>query len=64
MMLWQIRGFETGAAGTLKKFVYLQATSGRPLPLRALFRWHHALASRWHLPFGPKKKPWLPPSPS
>lgn len=66
MTPWQIRVFESATADTLKKFGYTLSTSGRrlPLPLRALFRWHNALATRWFRAFGPKKKPWTPPSPS
>lgn len=63
---WQIRVFESVAGETLKKFGYTLTTTGKrlPLPLRALFRWHHALASRWYNVFGPKKKPWSPHLPS
>jgi hypothetical protein len=66
MTPWQIRVFESGAADTLRKYGYPLTTSGKrlPLPLRVLFRWHHALSSRWHHVFGPRKKPWMPPSPS
>ena len=66
MTPWQIRVFESVAADTLRKFGYTLTTSGKrlPLPLRALFRLHHALASNWYRTFGPKKKPWTPPSPS
>ena len=66
MTPWQIRVFESGAADTLRKFGYTLTSSGTrlPLPLRALYRWHNALASRWHRAFGPKKKAWTPPSPS
>lgn len=66
MTPWQIRVFESGAGETLKKFGYTLTTSGKrlPLPLRALYRWHNALASRWFRVFGPKKKPWTPRSPS
>lgn len=66
MTPWQIRVFESAAADTLNKFNYALTTPGErlPLPLRALFRWHNALATRWFRTFGPKKKPWTPPSPS
>ena len=66
MTRWQIRVFESATADTLKQFGYPLTTSGKrlPLPLRALFRWHNALATRWFRAFGPKKKPWIPPSPS
>jgi hypothetical protein len=66
MTPWQIRVFESAAAETLRKFDYALTTSGKllPLPLRAMYRWHHALANRWYRRFGPKKKPWTPPSPS
>ena len=66
MSPWQIHVFESAAGITLKKFGYPLTTSARrlPLPLRALFRWHNALASRWFRAFGPKKKPWTQPSPS
>jgi len=66
MTPWQIRVFESATADTLKQFGYTLSTSGRslPLPLRALFRWHNALVARWFRAFGPKKKPWTPPSPS
>ena len=63
---WQIHVFESAAGETLKKFNYpLLAPNRRlPLPLRALFRVHHMLASRWFRAFGPKKLLWTPPSPS
>jgi hypothetical protein len=66
MTPWQIRVFESGAGETLKRNGYTLTTSGKrlPLPLRAVFRWHNALASRWFRAFSPKKKPWTPPSPS
>ena len=66
MTPWQIRVFESATAETLKKFGYPLTTPGKrlPLPLRAMFRWHHALASHWYRSFGTQKKPWTPPSPS
>lgn len=66
MSPWQIRVFESAAGATLEKFGYPLTTSAKrlPLPLRALFRWHNALTSRWFRAFGPKKKPWTQPSPS
>lgn len=59
---WQIRVFESAAGDTLKKFDYSLSTSGErlPLPLRALFRWHDAIATRWFRQFGPRKIPWRP----
>lgn len=64
MTPWQIRVFESAAAETLRKFGYTMTTSGKRLPLflRALYRWHNGLASRWFRAFGPKKKAWTPPS--
>lgn len=63
MTPWQIKVFESAAAETLKKFGYPLTTPRKrlPLPLRATFRWHHALAARWYRAFSPKKKPWTPP---
>lgn len=62
----QIHVFESAAAATLEKFGYAITTPGKrlPLPLRALYRWHNGLATRWNRTFGPKRTPWTPPSPS
>jgi hypothetical protein len=66
MSHWQIRVFESATADTLKKFDYTLTTSGSslPLPMRALYRWHNEFVTRWFRAYGPKKKPWTPPSPS
>lgn len=66
MTSWQIRIFESAAASTLRKFGYTLTTPAKrlPLPLRAIFRWHRTLAKSWYRAFGPKKKPWTPPSQS
>jgi hypothetical protein len=66
MTPWQIRVFESAAATTLKQFGYTMINAGKrlPLPLRALYRWHNALITRWYRMFGPKKTRWTPPSPS
>jgi hypothetical protein len=66
MTPWQIRVFESAAGVTLRDSGYTLTTSGKrlPLPLRAFYRWHNALATRWYRLFGPQKKPWLPLSPS
>jgi len=66
MTSWQIRVFESAAGATLEKFGYTLTTTGHCLPLllRALYRWHNALATYWYRTFGPKKKPWMPRSPS
>jgi hypothetical protein len=66
MTPWQVRVFESATAMTLKQFGYTMTTAGKrlPLPLRALYRWHNALITRWYRMFGPKKTRWTPPSPS
>lgn len=66
MKPWQIRVFESATATTLKQFGYTMLTAGDrlPLPLRALYRGHNALITRWYRMFGPKKTRWTPPSPS
>lgn len=64
MTPWQIRVYESGAGSTLQAFGYDLTTSADrlPLPLRALYRWHNAISTRWYRLFGPQKTPWLPPS--
>ena len=66
MTSWQIRVYESAAGRSLGKFGYALTTSGKrlPLPLRAAYRLHNVIAARWFRRFGPKKKPWLPRSPS
>lgn len=66
MTPWQIRVFESAAGATLGKFGYPLITSGDrlPLPLRAMYRGHQAVVSRWHRTFGPRNPPWTPSSPS
>ncbi len=46
----QIRIFEGAVGPTLQRFHYPLTTSARrhPLPLRAAWRWHNALAAQWH----------------
>lgn len=66
MTPWQIRVYESAAGRALERFGYALTTRGKrlPLPLRAFYRWHNAIATRWFRAFGPRKKLWLPPSPS
>jgi len=64
MTPWQIRVFESAAGPSLKKFGYPMTTKGVRLylPLRALYRWHNSLATRWYCQFGPRKQPWISPN--
>jgi hypothetical protein len=49
MTAQQVRIFEAGAAGELRRFGYPLVTEGRPLPLwqRALYRAHNQVRARW-----------------
>lgn len=49
MSALQVRIFEGAAGWALQLFQYPLTTSARlhPLPLRAIWRWHNALARRW-----------------
>ena len=66
MTPWQIRVFESATGATLEKFGYTLTATGHRLPLllRVFYCWQNALVIRWYRMFGPKKTPWLPPSPS
>lgn len=52
----QIRAFEGGAAGTLRRHGYTLTTSGDrlSLPARALYRWHNQMTAAYYL--------WRPPT--
>ena len=62
MTAGQIELFESAAGESLNKFGYALTSSARrkPLLIRALYRVHNSVLSRWYRIFGPQRTPWRP----